>query len=127
MRTGHYRAVNFDRQRPIEGEIDRQRSISVVVGRLREKSTVGGRFREKKKEEEEERSTSFPCAVLTCASSRPSPTGDFLSRGETLGRRSRRPDVSGATALSSSAASSDLYGTQWIGLYGKIRSWKAVS
>ncbi|XP_064954623.1 transcription initiation factor TFIID subunit 2-like isoform X1 [Musa acuminata AAA Group] len=38
-----------------------------------------------------------------------------------------KADVSGATALSSSAASSDLYGTQWIGLYGKIRSWKAIS
>lgn len=38
-----------------------------------------------------------------------------------------KADVSGATALSSSAASSDLYGTQQIGLYGKIRSWKAVS
>ncbi|WOL20068.1 hypothetical protein Cni_G28870 [Canna indica] len=38
-----------------------------------------------------------------------------------------KADVSGATALSSSAASSDLYGTQWIGSYGKIRSWKAIS
>lgn len=36
-------------------------------------------------------------------------------------------DVSGATALSSPAASSDLYGTQTIGSYGKIRSLKAVS
>ncbi|THU57785.1 hypothetical protein C4D60_Mb03t07200 [Musa balbisiana] len=38
-----------------------------------------------------------------------------------------KADVGGATALSSSAASCDLYGTQWIGLYGKIRSWKAIS
>ncbi|XP_066390227.1 transcription initiation factor TFIID subunit 2-like [Miscanthus floridulus] len=36
-------------------------------------------------------------------------------------------DVSGATALSSTAASSDLYGTQTIGLYGKVRSLKAVA
>jgi hypothetical protein len=36
-------------------------------------------------------------------------------------------DVSGATALSSPAASSDLYGTETIGSYGKIRSLKAVS
>lgn len=36
-------------------------------------------------------------------------------------------DISGATALSSVAASTDLYGTQSIGLYGKIRSWKAVA
>ncbi|ONM54926.1 Transcription initiation factor TFIID subunit 2 [Zea mays] len=34
-------------------------------------------------------------------------------------------DVSGATALSSTAASSDLYGTQTIGSYGKVRSLKA--
>uniref|UniRef100_A0A0E0B2U2 Transcription initiation factor TFIID subunit 2 n=1 Tax=Oryza glumipatula TaxID=40148 RepID=A0A0E0B2U2_9ORYZ len=36
-------------------------------------------------------------------------------------------DVSGATALSSPSASSDLFGTQTIGSYGKIRSLKAVS
>ncbi|XP_062194463.1 transcription initiation factor TFIID subunit 2-like [Phragmites australis] len=36
-------------------------------------------------------------------------------------------DVSGATALSSPAASSDLYGTQTIGSYGKIRLLKAVA
>ncbi|TVU09497.1 hypothetical protein EJB05_42973 [Eragrostis curvula] len=36
-------------------------------------------------------------------------------------------DVSGAIALSSPAASSDLYGTQTIGSYGKIRSLKAVA
>lgn len=37
-----------------------------------------------------------------------------------------KADVSGATALSSSAASADMYGTQSIGIYGKIRSRKAV-
>lgn len=37
-----------------------------------------------------------------------------------------KADASGATALSSSAASTDLHGTQSIGFYGKIRSWKAV-
>ncbi|XP_015696706.1 transcription initiation factor TFIID subunit 2 isoform X2 [Oryza brachyantha] len=36
-------------------------------------------------------------------------------------------DVGGATALSSPSASSDLFGTQTIGSYGKIRSLKAVS
>lgn len=36
-------------------------------------------------------------------------------------------DDSGATALSFSASCKDLYGTQCIGLYGKIRSWKSVS
>lgn len=38
-----------------------------------------------------------------------------------------RADDSGATALSYSASSKDLYGTQCIGLFGKIRSWKSVS
>lgn len=36
-------------------------------------------------------------------------------------------DDSGATTLSSNPASRDLYGTQCIGFYGKIRSWKSVS
>uniref|UniRef100_A0ACD5XL59 Uncharacterized protein n=1 Tax=Avena sativa TaxID=4498 RepID=A0ACD5XL59_AVESA len=36
-------------------------------------------------------------------------------------------DVSGATGLGSPAASTDLYGTQTIGSYGKIRSLKAVA
>ncbi|KAM3751107.1 hypothetical protein ACB098_04G083400 [Castanea mollissima] len=36
-------------------------------------------------------------------------------------------DDSGATALSFSASCKDLYGTQCIGLYGKIRSWKSVA
>ncbi|KAK6139962.1 hypothetical protein DH2020_026338 [Rehmannia glutinosa] len=36
-------------------------------------------------------------------------------------------DDSGATALSSAPASKDLYGTQCIGFYGKIRSWKSVA
>ncbi|KAH7655835.1 Metalloproteases ('zincins') catalytic domain-containing protein [Dioscorea alata] len=38
-----------------------------------------------------------------------------------------KADASGATALSSSAASTDLHGTQSIGFYGKIRSWKAIA
>lgn len=38
-----------------------------------------------------------------------------------------RADDSGATALSAVAASKNLYGTQCIGLFGKIRSWKSVS
>ncbi|KAL4197387.1 hypothetical protein AMTRI_Chr04g188050 [Amborella trichopoda] len=38
-----------------------------------------------------------------------------------------KADIDGATALSSSAASSDLYGTQSIGLLGKVRAWKAVA
>ncbi|ESW27142.1 hypothetical protein PHAVU_003G177400 [Phaseolus vulgaris] len=36
-------------------------------------------------------------------------------------------DNGGATALSCSASCKDLYGTQFIGLYGKIRSWKSVA
>ncbi|CAI9113636.1 OLC1v1014275C1 [Oldenlandia corymbosa var. corymbosa] len=36
-------------------------------------------------------------------------------------------DDSGATALCSSASSKDLYGTECIGFYGKIRSWKSVA
>ncbi|KAK7388774.1 hypothetical protein VNO78_23601 [Psophocarpus tetragonolobus] len=36
-------------------------------------------------------------------------------------------DNGGATALSCSASCKDLYGTQCIGLYGKIRSWKSVA
>ncbi|XP_019451974.1 PREDICTED: transcription initiation factor TFIID subunit 2 isoform X1 [Lupinus angustifolius] len=36
-------------------------------------------------------------------------------------------DNSGATSLSCSASCKDLYGTQCIGLYGKIRSWKSVA
>ncbi|XP_074579970.1 transcription initiation factor TFIID subunit 2 [Curcuma longa] len=57
----------------------------------------------------------------------------FLGNNEARYRRYKanlavcKADVSGATALSSSAASSDLYGTQQIGLYGKIRSWKAIA
>lgn len=38
-----------------------------------------------------------------------------------------KADDGGATALSSSVSCKDLYGTQGIGLYGKIRSWKSVS
>ncbi|XP_020226411.1 transcription initiation factor TFIID subunit 2 [Cajanus cajan] len=36
-------------------------------------------------------------------------------------------DNGGAIALSCSASCKDLYGTQCIGLYGKIRSWKSVA
>lgn len=38
-----------------------------------------------------------------------------------------RADDSGATALSSTASCKDLFGTQRIGTYSKIRSWKSVS
>lgn len=38
-----------------------------------------------------------------------------------------KADDSAATALSSSDASKALYGTQCIGFYGKIRSWKSVA
>ncbi|XP_062158024.1 transcription initiation factor TFIID subunit 2 isoform X2 [Alnus glutinosa] len=38
-----------------------------------------------------------------------------------------KSDYTGATALSLSASCKDLYGTQCIGLYGKIRSWKSVA
>ncbi|KAM6593682.1 hypothetical protein CsatA_001385 [Cannabis sativa] len=38
-----------------------------------------------------------------------------------------KADDNGATSLSSSASSKDLYGTQSIGLYKKIRSWKSVA
>ncbi|KAK4749006.1 hypothetical protein SAY87_026455 [Trapa incisa] len=38
-----------------------------------------------------------------------------------------KADDSGATTLSSSASCKDLLGTQSIGLYGKIRSWKSVA
>ncbi|CAK9147810.1 unnamed protein product [Ilex paraguariensis] len=57
----------------------------------------------------------------------------FLGNNEARYRRYKancavcKADDSGATALSSSASSRDLYGTQCIGLYGKIRSWKSVA
>ncbi|GMQ11180.1 hypothetical protein CsSME_00053926 [Camellia sinensis var. sinensis] len=57
----------------------------------------------------------------------------FLGNNEARYRRYKancavcKADDSGATALSSSASSKDLYGTQCIGLYGKIRSWKSVA
>eukprot|EP00268_Persea_americana_P000193 TRINITY_DN10075_c0_g2_i16.p1 TRINITY_DN10075_c0_g2~~TRINITY_DN10075_c0_g2_i16.p1 ORF type:complete len:575 (-),score=125.59 TRINITY_DN10075_c0_g2_i16:2665-4389(-) len=38
-----------------------------------------------------------------------------------------KADVNGATALNLRVASTEIYGTQCIGLYGKIRSWKAVA
>lgn len=57
----------------------------------------------------------------------------FLGNNEARYRRYKancavcKADDTGATALSSSAACKNLYGTQCIGLYGKIRSWKSVA
>ncbi|KAL0309497.1 UNVERIFIED_CONTAM: Transcription initiation factor TFIID subunit [Sesamum radiatum] len=57
----------------------------------------------------------------------------FLGNNEARYRRYKancavcQADDSGATALSSTLASKDLYGTQSIGFYGKIRSWKSVA
>ncbi|XP_047977107.1 transcription initiation factor TFIID subunit 2 [Salvia hispanica] len=57
----------------------------------------------------------------------------FLGNNEARFRRYKancavcQADDSGATSLSSSAASKDLYGTQSIGFYGKIRSWKSIA
>ncbi|KAK4735960.1 hypothetical protein R3W88_010221 [Solanum pinnatisectum] len=57
----------------------------------------------------------------------------FLGNNEARYRRYKaniavcRADHSGATALSAVAASKNLYGTQCIGLFGKIRSWKSVA
>lgn len=56
----------------------------------------------------------------------------FLGNNEARYRRYKanctvcKADVSGAFTLSSTA-SSNLYGTQCVGLYGKIRSWKSVA
>ncbi|XVF53961.1 hypothetical protein PTKIN_Ptkin05aG0142500 [Pterospermum kingtungense] len=57
----------------------------------------------------------------------------FLGNNEARYRRYKancavcKADDNGATALSSSFACKDLYGTHSIGLYGKIRSWKSVA
>ncbi|XP_024961365.1 transcription initiation factor TFIID subunit 2 isoform X3 [Cynara cardunculus var. scolymus] len=57
----------------------------------------------------------------------------FLGNNEARYRRYKancavcKADDSAATALSSSDASKALYGTQCIGFYGKIRSWKSVA
>ncbi|XP_077241077.1 TBP-associated factor 2 isoform X2 [Tasmannia lanceolata] len=57
----------------------------------------------------------------------------FLGNNEARYRRYKancavcKADVTGATALCASAASTDLYETQCMGLFRKIRSWKAVS
>ncbi|EPS60939.1 hypothetical protein M569_13860, partial [Genlisea aurea] len=57
----------------------------------------------------------------------------FLGNNEARYRRYKanyavsQADDGGATALSSPLASKDLYGTQCIGFYGKIRSWKSVA
>ncbi|XVE64086.1 hypothetical protein DITRI_Ditri07aG0072800 [Diplodiscus trichospermus] len=57
----------------------------------------------------------------------------FLGNNEARYRRYKancavcKADDSGATALSSSYACKDLYGTHSVGLHGKIRSWKSVA
>ncbi|GER29049.1 transcription initiation factor TFIID subunit 2 [Striga asiatica] len=57
----------------------------------------------------------------------------FLGNNEARYRRYKsncavcQADDSGATALSSELACKDLYGTQCIGFYGKIRSWKSIA
>ncbi|KAL1160111.1 hypothetical protein V6Z11_A07G045700 [Gossypium hirsutum] len=57
----------------------------------------------------------------------------FLGNNEARYRRYKancavcKADDSGATALSSSFACKDLYGTHSVGLLGKIRSWKSVA
>lgn len=57
----------------------------------------------------------------------------FLGNNEARYRRYKaneavcKVDVDGATALSLSGAAAELYGTQGIGVLGKIRSWKAVA
>ncbi|XP_073310430.1 transcription initiation factor TFIID subunit 2 isoform X3 [Primulina huaijiensis] len=57
----------------------------------------------------------------------------FLGNNEARYRRYKancavcQADDGGATALNSTLATKDLYGTQSIGFYGKIRSWKSVA
>ncbi|KAG0458321.1 hypothetical protein HPP92_023158 [Vanilla planifolia] len=57
----------------------------------------------------------------------------FLGNNEARYRRYKancavyKADTTAATALSSSGTCSDLIGTQSIGIYGRIRSWKAVA
>ncbi|XP_076922819.1 transcription initiation factor TFIID subunit 2-like isoform X2 [Bidens hawaiensis] len=57
----------------------------------------------------------------------------FLGNNEARYRRYKancavcKADDSAATALSSADASKALYGTQCIGFYGKVRSWKSVA
>lgn len=57
----------------------------------------------------------------------------FLGNNEACYRRYKancavcKADDSAATALSCSASCKDLYGTQRIGFFGKIRSWKSVA
>lgn len=57
----------------------------------------------------------------------------FLGNNEARYRRYKAncavcgADDSAATALSSSEASKDLYGTQCVGFFGKIRAWKSVA
>ncbi|RWV95033.1 hypothetical protein GW17_00042375 [Ensete ventricosum] len=50
--------IDFDRRRPIEGEIDRRQSISTVGDRLREKRK---RRKKKKKRRRRKKYLLFPC------------------------------------------------------------------
>ncbi|XP_021731512.1 transcription initiation factor TFIID subunit 2-like isoform X1 [Chenopodium quinoa] len=58
---------------------------------------------------------------------------EFLGNNEARYRRYKancavcKADDSGATTLSPSSSPKDLYGTQSVGLYGRIRSWKSVA
>ncbi|GAB4860954.1 hypothetical protein Ancab_036114 [Ancistrocladus abbreviatus] len=58
---------------------------------------------------------------------------EFLGNNEAHYRRYKancavcKADDSGAMTLSSSASTKDLYGTQSLGFYGRIRSWKSVA
>ncbi|CAO2818396.1 unnamed protein product [Amaranthus hypochondriacus] len=58
---------------------------------------------------------------------------EFLGNNEARYRRYKancsvcKADDSGATTLSPSGSLKDLYGTQSVGLYGRIRSWKSVA
>ncbi|XP_048500364.1 transcription initiation factor TFIID subunit 2 isoform X1 [Beta vulgaris subsp. vulgaris] len=58
---------------------------------------------------------------------------EFMGNNEARYRRYKancavcKTDDSGATTLSPSGSPKDLYGTQSVGLYGRIRSWKSVA
>lgn len=58
---------------------------------------------------------------------------EFLGNNEARYRRYKancavcKADDSGATTLSPTGSPKDLYGTQSVGLYGRIRSWKSVA
>ncbi|KAL9268546.1 Transcription initiation factor TFIID subunit 2-like protein [Drosera capensis] len=57
---------------------------------------------------------------------------DFMGNNEARYRQYKanravcKADDSGVMTLSSSASSKDLYGTQWLGFYGRLRLWKSV-